>query len=78
MCIQSSSETKTSERVLDHFRNYPALQIRDIFKYLFQSAFGCEHLVSSPEAAASYINEEYAKGDFPKDAPQSYDAAYGV
>ena len=46
--------------LLQHFRDYPALQPEDIFKFLFQSAFGCEHLVSDPAAALRYIQNEYA------------------
>ena len=49
----------TKERILKHFKNYPKLEIRDLFKYIFQSAFGCEHLVSNEEAALAYIKREY-------------------
>ena len=42
-----------------HFQSYPQLQVEDVFKYLFQSAFGCEHLVSSEEKALAYIEREY-------------------
>ena len=41
----------TRERLIAHCRAYPALQIQDLFKYLFQSALGCEHAVSSLSAA---------------------------
>ena len=49
----------TRELLRAHFESHPALQIQDIFKFLFQSAFGCEHLVSSPEGAVAYIEKEY-------------------
>lgn len=48
-----------NQALLKHFESYPHLEIRDIFKFLYQSAFGCEHLVSSLEKAISYIQEEY-------------------
>ena len=48
----------TRDLLLGHFRKYPLLQAEDIFKYLFQSAFGCEHLVSDPSAALNYIKKE--------------------
>ncbi len=51
---------KTRQNLIQHYKNYPNLQAEDVFKYLFQSAFGCEHLVSSEEAALSYIQREYA------------------
>lgn len=48
----------TRDLLLGHFMKYPLLQAEDIFKYLFQSAFGCEHLVSDPSAALNYIKKE--------------------
>lgn len=54
---------KQSERsrdcLLRHFRKYPRLQIRDIFKYIYQSSKGCEHMVSSPDFLTEYIRREY-------------------
>lgn len=49
----------TDLRLKEHFEAYPQLQAEDIFKYLFQSSFGCEHLVSNQEAAVAYIEREY-------------------
>ncbi len=51
-------ESKTRTLLLEHYRKYPLLQAEDIFKYLFQSAFGCEHLVSDYAAALNYIKKE--------------------
>lgn len=50
---------KTRSLLIAHYEKYPLMQIQDIFKFLHQSSFGCEHLVSSPEAAISYISKEY-------------------
>ena len=50
-----------------HCRDYPALQVQDLFKFLFQSAFGCEHLVTDREAALAYIRREHGRVD-----PQAY------
>ncbi len=50
---------KTRELLTKHFETHPELQIRDIFKYIFQSSFGCEHLVSSFEKVAECIIAEY-------------------
>ncbi|MBQ3107783.1 MAG: hypothetical protein IJC68_04140, partial [Firmicutes bacterium] len=50
----------TRRLLAEHCLIYPNLQIRDIFKYLFQSAFGCEHMVTAaPEDLADYIRREY-------------------
>ncbi len=52
-------DEKTRALLLRHGFAYPILQTEDIFKYLFQSAFGCEHLVSSDGAALDSIGREY-------------------
>ena len=54
-----SNVEKTKKLLLEHFDNYPRLQIADLFKYIHQSAFGCEHMVSSEEFAIEYIRKEY-------------------
>ncbi|MBE6631609.1 MAG: hypothetical protein E7623_02785 [Ruminococcaceae bacterium] len=51
-------KSKTAELLIRHFNAYPLLEIRDIFKFLFQSSFGCEHLISSEENVIQGIAEE--------------------
>ena len=51
---------RTRNLLLLHVRKYPNLEIRDVLKFLHQSAFGCEHMVSSLENATQYIKQEYA------------------
>lgn len=55
--IQSHQRTRTL--LLEHYQSYPRLQAEDIFKYLFQSTFGCEHLMSDRTRALDYIKNEY-------------------
>lgn len=50
---------KTRELLILHYQTYPKLQIQDIFKFIFQSSFGCEHLISSEENVTNYISSEY-------------------
>ena len=33
-----------------HCARYPELALQDVFKALYQSAFGCEHLIADPSA----------------------------
>lgn len=49
---------KMKARMITHARRYPRLTLRDLFKYLHQSALGCEHLIASPEAVLGYIRKE--------------------
>lgn len=50
----------TCERLIRHSQTYPHMQIKDLFKYIFQSSFGCEHLVSDLESSIAYIESEWA------------------
>ena len=68
--------TQTRERILLHHSTYPLMQIRDLFKFLFQSAFGCEHLVSNEEIAVNYIRKEYAS--LPQSLPTPPDPLDGA
>ncbi len=51
---------QTRQRLVDHYQKYPLLQIQDLFKFLHQSSFGCEHAVPSAAAACTGVKEEYA------------------
>ena len=62
-------------RLAEHYGDYPQLQIQDIFKFLFQSAFGCEHLVSDGNAALAYIRRESQRVS--PDAPPRSDRLEG-
>lgn len=53
-----TTTANTRELLLSQLKTYPQLQIEDIFKFLYQSAFGCEHLLPEPEAAAEFIRKE--------------------
>lgn len=48
-----------NENLINHCKAYPKLQPQDVFKYIFHSAFGCEHLVSDENTALEYIRREY-------------------
>lgn len=69
---------KTRKSLNKHYQKYPHLQMQDIFKFIHQSAFGCEHLVASSDAATEYIRAEYESARFPEDAPlvEALDGAY--
>ena len=41
-----------------HCARYPKLELQDVFKALYQSAFGCEHLIDDPSTAAENIRAE--------------------
>ena len=53
----------TRENLIKYVQQYREIEITDIFKYLFQSSFGCEHLVVSEELAKDYLEKEYTEFD---------------
>ena len=48
----------TKSRLTAHFNTYNKAQIIDIFKFLHQSCFGCEHMISNPHDALIGIYNE--------------------
>lgn len=54
----AKQEERTCRLLRMHYQQYPCLQIQDVLKFLYQSSFGCEHLVSSLESAIERIGEE--------------------
>ena len=53
---------KTHRALLAHIQVHPRLRPQDVFKFLYQSSFGCEHMVSLPSGAVEYIRREYEGG----------------
>lgn len=51
-------QEKTKKALRQHCEKYPKLAVTDLFKFLYQSSFGCEHLVSDIAAAKAYICKE--------------------
>lgn len=49
---------ETRKALRQHCEKYPKLAVTDLFKFLYQSSFGCEHLVSDIASARAYICKE--------------------
>ncbi len=49
----------TRENLLKHYQKYPLLQVEDMFKYIYQSSFGCEHLLSDENSVLNSIKKEF-------------------
>ena len=54
---------RTTERLLAHYHEHPKMNVQDLCKYLHQSTFGCEHLVTDEQAAMDRIREEAGRLD---------------
>ena len=64
MAIIMKQEERTRKLLIMHYQKYPQLQIQDLFKYLHQSSFGCEHMVSSLKTSIEYIRNEIQEQTF--------------
>lgn len=51
-------ENNTRNRLMQYYEKYPDMQIQDMLKYLYQSSFGCEHMLSSEEKVIELIRKE--------------------
>lgn len=49
----------TEKILIQHYREYPMMQIMDIFKFIYQSSHGCEHLISDLSRATEMIRREH-------------------
>lgn len=54
--MNKKEETKAA--LLAQNEQYPELRIQDFFKFIYQSSFGCEHLLSDVASAETYIRKE--------------------
>ena len=55
------SPASTEQFLLEQYTGHPASQLQDLRKALYQSVFGCEHLIADTSAAAEGIRREAAE-----------------
>lgn len=69
--------TQIREIITGYFQSHPKLQIQDMFKFLYQSSFGCEHLLSDSEGVVRFLQEEFSScGEFDGDLVENLDGEY--
>jgi uridine kinase len=49
---------ETKMALLQQCEKYPRLSVTDLFKFIYQSSFGCEHLVSDVASVKAYLCKE--------------------
>jgi len=45
--------------IAEHLARHPAMELRDVYKLLYQGVLGPEHLIASPEDFAARLRTEY-------------------
>ena len=63
-----SNADYTQAVLIEYCKKYPKMQIQDLFKFLYQSSFGCEHMVSSIDNVVNNIKSEFERMK-PNDEP---------
>lgn len=71
-----STNEVTRNLLAEHYKKYPELQLQDIFKYIYQSSFGCEHMVPSLDAVTDYMRKEYENAVFSSELYDKLDGEY--
>jgi hypothetical protein len=64
-------DTGFQEVVVFHMNRYPAMEIEDLYKLVFQAAMGSEHAVASVESARQWLERELSTLDEVSDEPSS-------
>ena len=54
---------KSTNRIIEYCNSSPVIELQDVFKFLYQSCFGCEHLVKNSPMIAERIREEMQLAD---------------
>ena len=49
---------KTARLICKHFKAHPKIEIPDLFKFLYQSAFGCEHMCGNTDNVLAFLKQE--------------------
>ena len=65
--MQSKGEVRAF--VLDYAKKWPELEVRDLIKLLYQSAFGCGHFAPDEARVMEYLDIEIQTTRADKDAP---------
>lgn len=59
----------TRELILLHAARYPLMEPQDAVKLIYQGAYAGGHAIASPEAAARYLEREWAETEAGSDMP---------
>lgn len=56
--------------MLDELRRYPKMEVQDVYKLLFQAAFGPQHAAMDSAMVFDWLNEEWKSADTANPAPE--------
>lgn len=53
-----NQNNNTAKIICEHYKAHPKLQVADLFKFLYQSAFGCEHMCGNSDKVLAFLEQE--------------------
>ena len=56
--VRVTSREDAKRAMREQCERYPGLSVTDLFKFIYQSSFGCEHLVSDVASVKAYLCKE--------------------
>jgi len=59
MWSAAMNQKKMIELIFYHLKRYPAMELEDIYKLLYQSVMGPAHILQNKELAYSYLKKEF-------------------
>ena len=73
-----TKERELRQVLADHAKRYPLMEPCDAVKLIFQNEFGCEHLLSQPDAALTRLRAEWASTRYDPGVPLVEDIGNGM
>jgi len=58
MWSAAMNQKKMIELIFYHLKRYPAMELEDIYKLLYQSVMGPAHILQNKELAYSYLKKD--------------------
>jgi len=56
--VGMTNREDTKQALREQCEKYPKLSVTDLFKFIYQSSFGCEHMVTDAASVKAYLCKE--------------------
>jgi hypothetical protein len=70
MTFPQAKYTPFNRIMLDEIKHYPKMEVQDIYKLVFQAAFGSQHAAIDSAMVFDWLNDEWESADTANPAPE--------